>query len=127
MPDPSKDESVNHELPVDLALGKMDYIEALVFSDHKATAHVWYRLLNSGFHLPAAAGTDAMANFASLRGPVGLNCVYATVPAGPLKIETWWKAVKRGQTFATNGPLLGLKLVGKKLATPFNCREGRMR
>src|SRR5256886_3322042 len=28
---------------------------------------------NCGFHLPTAAGTDAMANFASLRGPVGLN------------------------------------------------------
>ena len=115
VPDPSKDESVNHELPVDLALRKVDYIEALGFSDHKATAQVWYRLLNCGFHLPAAAGTDAMANFASLRGPVGLNRVYANVPVGSLKIETWLDAVKRGQTFATNGPLLGLKLNGKEV------------
>ena len=115
VPDPSKDESVNHELPVDLALRKVDYIEALGFSDHKATAQVWYRLLNCGFHLPAAAGTDAMANFASLRGPVGLNRVYANVPVGPLKIETWLNAVQRGQTFATNGPLLGLKLNGKEV------------
>ena len=41
-----------------------------------ATAHVWYRALNCGFRLPAGAGTDAMANFASLRGPVGMNRVY---------------------------------------------------
>jgi TolB protein len=114
VPDPSKGESVSHEVPVDLAFGKVDYIEALGFGDRKATAHVRYRLLNCGFHLPAA-GTDAMANFASLRGPVGLNRAYATVPAGPLKIETWWKAVKREQTFATNGPLLGLKLGGKEI------------
>src|SRR5256885_8109674 len=36
-----------------------------------------------------SAGTDAMANFASLRGPVGLNRVYVNVPAGPLDIRTW--------------------------------------
>ena len=31
-----------------------------------------------------------MANFASLRGPVGLNRVYAKVPAGPLNIGSGW-------------------------------------
>ena len=41
-----------------------------------ATAKVWYQLLNCGFRLPAGAGTDAMANFASLRGPVGMNRVF---------------------------------------------------
>ena len=69
VPDPAKDPSLNHALPVDLALGKVDYIEILGFADHKSTAEVWYRLLNCGFHLPAAAGTDAMANYSSLRGP----------------------------------------------------------
>ncbi len=55
----------------------MDYYEALGFVDeYVATATVWYRLLNCGFRLPAGAGTDAMANFASLRGPVGLNRVF---------------------------------------------------
>jgi TolB protein len=115
VPNPSTDDSVSHALPVDLALGKVDYIEVLGFSDHKATEQVWYRLLNCGFHLPAAAGTDAMANFASLRGPVGLNRVYATVPVGPLKIETWLNALKQGQTFATNGSLLGLTLNEKEV------------
>src|SRR5947209_1059978 len=70
IPDPATDASLTHELPVDVALGKVDYIEVLGFSDHKSTAAVWYRLLNCGFRLPAAAGTDAMANFASLHGPV---------------------------------------------------------
>ena len=62
---------------MDLALGKVDYYEALGFvDDPMATAHVWYRALNCGFRLPAGAGTDAMTNFASLRGPVGMNRVY---------------------------------------------------
>ena len=90
VPDPAKDASLTHELPVDLALGKVDYIEVLGFAEHKSTANVWYRLLNCGFRLPTAAGTDAMANFASLRGPVGLNRVYAKVPAGPLNIGAGW-------------------------------------
>jgi TolB protein len=125
VPDPGKDESVNHALPVDLALGKVDYIEALGFADHKATAQVWYRLLNCGFHLPAAAGTDAMSNFASLRGPVGLNRVYADVPDGALKIEPWLNAIRRGQTFATNGPLLGLKLNGKEIGDTLELPAGK--
>jgi TolB protein len=121
-PDPAKDATLTHELPVDVALGKVDYIELLGFSDHKSTAAVWYRLLNCGFRLPAAAGTDAMANFASLRGPVGLNRVYAKVPNGPLNIESWLSSLKHGHTFATNGPLLGFTLgdqqVGGELQLP---------
>ena len=114
-PDPAKDATLTHELPVDAALGKVDYVEVLGFSDHKSTAAVWYRLLNCGFRLPAAAGTDAMANFASLRGPVGLNRVYANVPRGPLDIQSWLSSLKQGHTFATNGPLLGFTLGGRVL------------
>jgi TolB protein len=114
-PDPAKDATLTHGLPVDVALGKVDYIEVLGFSDHKSTAAVWYRLLNCGFRLPAAAGTDAMANFASLRGPVGLNRVYAEVPRGPLNIESWLSSLKQGRTFATNGPLLGFTLGGRSV------------
>ena len=108
-PDPAK-ETLTDELPVDVALGKVDYIEVLGFSDHKSTARVWYRLLNCGFRLPTAAGTDAMANFASLRGPVGLNRVYVEVPKSPLEIDPWLENLKRGRSFATNGPLLGFSL-----------------
>ena len=124
VPDPAKDASITHELPVDLALRKVDYIEVLGFSDHKSTAAVWYRLLNCGFHLPTAAGTDAMANYASMRGPVGLNRVYANVPTGPLKIGTWLDALKSGRTFATNGPLLGFSLGGRQVGDELRLPAG---
>ena len=129
VPDPVKDASVSHELPVDLALGNVDYIEVTGFAEHKSTASVWYRLLNCGFRLPTAAGTDAMANFASLRGPVGLNRVYVKVPAGPLNIETWLDSLKHGRTFATNGPLLGFSLGGKQLGDEVSlpARENKMK
>jgi TolB protein len=124
IPDPAKDESPTHELPVDVALGKVDYIEVMGFSDHKSTAAVWYRLLNCGFHLPTAAGTDAMANYASLRGPVGMNRVYVNVPAGPLDIRTWLVSLKRGRTFATNGPLLRFTLGGRELGDELRLPAG---
>jgi Tol biopolymer transport system component len=114
-PDPAKDESLTDELPIDVALGKVDYIEVVGFSDHKSTAAVWYRLLNCGFHLPTAAGTDAMANYANLRGPVGLNRVYVNVPKGPLEIGPWLANLKAGHSFATNGPLIGFTLGDKKV------------
>ncbi|MFY9561047.1 MAG: CehA/McbA family metallohydrolase [Terriglobales bacterium] len=113
VPDPAKDDPLTYELPADVALGKVDYIEVVGFADHKSTAEVWYKLLNCRFRLPTAAGTDFMGNYASLRGPVGLNRVYAEVPVGPLKIEPWLEAIKAGRTFATNGPLLRFELGGK--------------
>jgi hypothetical protein len=112
VPDPAKDVSLTSELAADVALGKVDYIEVVGFSDHKSTAEVWYKLLNCGFRLPTAAGTDFMGNYASLRGPVGLNRVYAEVNPGALKIEPWLAAIKAGRTFATNGPLLRFVLGG---------------
>jgi hypothetical protein len=94
-----------------VALGKVDYYEVLGFSDHQTSAAVWYRLLNLGFRLPAGAGTDAMANFASLRGPVGMNRVYVDT-RGSRDVETFGEALRRGRSMATNGPLVGLTLGG---------------
>jgi hypothetical protein len=113
VPDPAKDASLTYELPADVALGKVDYIEVVGFADHKSTAEVWYKLLNCGFRLPTAAGTDFMGNYASLRGPIGLNRVYAQMKPGPLKIGPWLESIKAGRTFATNGPLLWFQLGGQ--------------
>jgi len=119
--DPASDPTLTHgepldealELPVDVALGKVDYIEVLGFSDHRMTASVWYRLLNCGFRLPAGAGSDTMANYASLRGPVGLTRVYASIPKDVIGTAPWFDSLKQGRTFATNGPVLGFTLGGK--------------
>ncbi len=112
-PDPAdRVRPLTDELPVDVALGKVDYYEALGFEDdHFATAHVWYRLLNCGFRLPAGSGTDAMANFASLRGPVGMNRVFARTGAFPDHAR-WLAAIRAGHTFVTNGPLPSFTLGG---------------
>jgi TolB protein len=125
-PDPGDTtKPLTNELPVDVALGKVDYYEALGFvDDYVATAKVWYQLLNCGFQLPAGAGTDAMANFASLRGPVGMNRVY--VRSGtPLSYRRWLAALKAGRSFATNGPLLGFTVNGKELGSELALPAGK--
>jgi hypothetical protein len=125
-PDPADTtKPLTNELPVDVALGKVDYYEALGFvDDYGATARVWYQLLNCGFRLPAGAGTDAMANFATLRGPVGLNRVYVR-SAGPLDRYRWLSGLKAGRSFATNGPLLDFHLNGKGLGEELKLGRGR--
>ncbi len=113
LPDPAKDTDLTNELPADVINGKVDYIEIVAFADPIATASVWYRLLNLGFHLPAAAGTDAMANYASLRGPVGQNRVFLDTD-GHRDTKAIFAALKAGHGFASNGPLLGLLIDNAK-------------
>jgi TolB protein len=115
---------LTHEIPVDVALGKVDYYEAVGFNvDPFATQTVWYRLLNCGFRIPAGAGTDAMANYASLRGPVGLNRVYARTEA-PLDHRRFLDALVAGKTFATNGPLLTFTLGGNEIGAAIDLPAG---
>ena len=58
-----------------------------------------------------------MANYASLRGPVGVNRTYAHVtgrPATPVaRRAAWLDALRAGRTLATNGPLLHLEVDGQ--------------
>ena len=125
VPDPSDAETkLTHEIPVDVALGKVDYYEAVGFNvDPFATQTVWYRLLNCGFRIPTGAGTDAMANYASLRGPVGLNRVYVKAPA-PLAYRQFLDALVAGRSFATNGPLLRFTLGGNEIGDEIELPAG---
>ena len=120
VPDPFAEpaQKITDELPVDVALGKLDYMEIVGFSDHKSTAAVWYKLLNLGFKLPAGGGTDATADYAApIRGTVGQDRVYVWTPEWPVSIETWMDELKQGRTFATNGPLIEFKLDGEMVGS----------
>ena len=127
-PDPTDTaRPLTNEFPVDLALGMIDYYEALGFvDDFRANQRIWYAALNAGFRLPAGAGTDAMANYASLRGPVGMNRVYAKVN-GALTHRSFLDALKAGRTVATNGPLLEFTLDGRGIGDAISLPRGRHR
>ena len=50
-----------------------------------------------------------MTNFASLRGPVGLNRVFVKT-GGPLELGRFLDGLRAGRSMATNGPLVELAL-----------------
>lgn len=128
VPDPfaQPPQKITDELPVDVALGKLDYMEIVGFSDHKSTAAVWYKLLNLGFRVPAGAGTDATTDYAApIRSQLGADRVYVWVPEWPLNIETWFDALKRGRTFTTNGPLIEFTLNGQRVGEELKYEKPR--
>lgn len=121
-PDPAHDKEIENELPIDVALGKVDYYEVVGFSNHRESASIWYRLLNCGFRLSAAGGTDAMTNYASLRGPVGLARTYVLPGKDGDRERAWLAGLKAGRSMATNAPLIGFsvdgRLPGDEIALP---------
>src|SRR5690349_8055560 len=123
-PDPADTaQPLTDELPVDVALGKVDYIEVMGYSDHLVTSEIWYRLLNCGFRLPAGAGTDAFPNFASLRGPPGLVRVFVQAGAG-LDRRGFLAGLKAGRTFVSNAPLLEFTLDGRSIGDEIRLPRG---
>ncbi len=126
-PDPTDTlHALTYELPIDVALGKVDYLEVMGYSDHLITSEIWYRLLNCGFKLPAGAGTDAFPNFASLRGPPGLVRVFVKSGA-TLDHRRWLAGLKAGRTFVTNAPLLEFSLAGHAIGDEIKLSVGSHR
>jgi hypothetical protein len=90
------------ELPIDVALGKIDTIDVMG-SNHLANMPLWYRFLNCGFRIPASAGTDCFLNRIPSRLP-GSDRVYVRVD-GEFSYQRWIDQLKAGRTFVTNGPV----------------------
>ena len=117
------------ESPVAIALGKIDGIELMTYDDPtQLPSHwgpwknsgmsvaefpvmrgmdLWYQYLNAGFRLPILAGTDKMADDI----PMGSNRFYAFTK-GDTTYKAWLAAVKSGEGFITNGPILTFEADG---------------
>jgi hypothetical protein len=92
------------EVAADIIMGKLDAIELWPGNDGFNTLRCmdWYRYLNCGYRLPIVGGTDKMgANEA-----VGANRAYVHLEDAEFNFGNWAKAVRRGNTFMTTGPLL---------------------
>jgi hypothetical protein len=101
------------EVAADIALGKIDAVElwptgmneqfnTLRFLD-------WYRYLNCGYRLPAVSGTDKMGAWIA----AGTYRAYAYLGQDQFSFANWAKAVRRGNTFMTSGPLIFLHVDGQ--------------
>ena len=78
--------------------GKIDFIDILEAA--QLGVEHYYDFLNLGVKLTAMASSDNPA------AVVGEERTYAYTGPGKFTVDTWYKAVKQGHTFATNGPML---------------------
>jgi hypothetical protein len=73
------------------------------------TTDVYYKFLNCGFRLPVSAGSASGVK----PSPLGFNRVYVHL-AEKFGYRPWFRALKAGRSFATNGPMLFLTVNGKE-------------
>jgi hypothetical protein len=71
----------------------------------------YYRYLNAGYRLPLVAGTDKMSG----EVPIGLYRTYVRVAEEPFSYDAWCRALVRGRTFASSGPLIELSVEGHEV------------
>jgi hypothetical protein len=119
------------ESPIDIALGLVDAIDLITYDDPTQLPSHWgpwknsgmsqaeftvmrsmdlyYQYLNAGFRIPIAAGTDKMGE----NIPVGSNRLYARFGSDPT-YDGWLAALKAGNGFVTNGPMLTFEVDGHR-------------
>ena len=70
---------------------------------------VYYRFLNCGFKMAASAGSASGVK----ASPLGFERVYVHL-SGEFSYAAWFRALKQGRSFATNGPMLFLNVNGRE-------------
>jgi len=103
------------DYPVEAALGTIDFLAEDVWLND-VSVNAYYKLLNCGFRLGWAAGTDFPCNNSR---PFGSLLTYVQVKDQPLTYQKWIEGIKNGRTVVTtNGHVefLDLKVNGE--ATP---------
>ena len=90
-------------LPVDAALGRIDTMDVMG-PGYEASRRLWYRLLNCGFRIPAAAGTDVFLNRITSYPPGWGRC-FVKLTNG-LSYSEWMRGQQAGLSFVTTGPML---------------------
>lgn len=110
------DGKMNRGMVLLAPFGLVDFIEVL--QGGRLTHDGWYRLLNLGYRVTPAAGTDwPYSDFPGVvRNFVKVN--------GPLNLDAWYASFNEGHTFVTNGPLLTLNVNGKGMGDELRVKRG---
>ncbi len=83
------------------------------------TMDVYYKFLNCGFRLPVSAGSASGVK----PSPLGYCRVYVHLPER-FSYSEWFRALKTGRSFATNGPMLFLTVDGRESGDSIEVRAG---
>ena len=106
------------EIYADVVQGNIDGVELLQFGVYRGIGLIdWYRMLNSGFRVPANGASDypACRKLGDCK-----TYVYMSLGTGqpqPPKIEAWLRGMADGRSFFTTGPMLLLEVDGNKPGT----------
>jgi hypothetical protein len=126
---------LGRELPVLAALGSLDAIDVLSYSNRPYEAWAdWYDVLSAGLRATPTAGTDAVLNKWDTQAVGGLRVYARLAPGAPFSHAAWLDAVRAGRTFVTsdalipefsvNGRTMGdtLEVAGDTMAPVFHLR-----
>ena len=121
---------LNESLPIEAALGKLDFIESVQFNSFVGF-YFWYRLLNCGLRLAVTGGSDFPFK-AGILAPwypnLGLDRTYVQIGAEDyFSYDAYLDGIRRGKTFATNGPLLAFEVNGRGPGDTINVEESEAR
>jgi len=125
---------LHESLPVEAALGKLDFIEGIQFN-HFMGFYFWYRLLNCGLKLSLTGGSDFPFG-TTLLAPwyinLGLDRTYVHTGEGnKFTYDSYTEGIRKGHSFATNGPLLFLQVnesrLGDRINLPLHAKTVRVR
>jgi hypothetical protein len=108
--------NARRSLALDVPFGIVDFIEVLQFG--RLATDIWYELLNLGYKLLPAAGSDYP--YVDLPGVVR---GYAK-PDGPFTVDSWFDAFRRGRTYVTNGPFLEFTVNGQSMGDELRLQRG---
>lgn len=104
-------------LALDVPFGLVDFVEVLQVGNGGPS--VWFDFLNLGYRLAPSAGTDYMTDFTL----PGAERSYVYVPKR-FSLQGWFDALKRGETFVTNGPMLEFTVNGKGMGSDLRLKSG---
>ena len=97
-----------------IATGRLDGIEMLRQTEYNHQEY--YRYLNCGYKLPLVGGTDKMDS----NVPVGLYRTYVRLDDDQeFTYGNWCENVKKGRTFLSGGPIIGLNVEGAEIGDVF--------
>jgi hypothetical protein len=84
------------------------------------TQELYYQILNSGLRLSPSAGSASGV----LPNPVGYNRVYVYLGKS-CTYSDWWRGLRAGRSFVSNGPLLRCRANGELPGHVFKGRAGK--
>ena len=109
---------VHRDMSINIPKEKVDFAEVLQFA--KLGTDLYYDFLNLGFKITASSGSDVPWG-----GSVGEGRVYARVGRGRFTADRWFEAVRRGNTFVTNGLMLDFTVQGAHPGDEVDAGDGR--